>query len=43
MPDEARIRTVKLFSARGKAGFYRHLGFAERPPDGPGMEWQEHR
>ena len=35
----AGIREIQLFSARGKAGFYRMRGFQERPPDGPGMRW----
>ena len=33
----AGIRDVQLFSARGKAGFYRKYGFEERPADAPGM------
>lgn len=33
------IREIQLFSARGKAPFYRKRGFVERPPDGPGMRW----
>ncbi|MBU2551549.1 MAG: GNAT family N-acetyltransferase [Proteobacteria bacterium] len=28
---------VGLMAARGAAGFYRRHGFAERPPDAPGM------
>lgn len=35
--DEAGIRDVLLFSARGKAGFYRRFDFVERPDDAPGM------
>ena len=35
----AGIREIQLFSARGKAPFYRKRGFVERPPDGPGMRW----
>ena len=37
----AGIREIQLFSARGKAPFYRKRGFVERPPDGPGMRWVE--
>ncbi len=33
----AGIRDVQLFCATGKAGFYRGLGFLERPADAPGM------
>lgn len=33
----AGLRDVQLFSARGKASFYRQRGFIERPSDGPGM------
>ena len=35
----AGIREIQLFSARGKAPFYRKRGFVERPADGPGMRW----
>lgn len=35
---EARIRDIQLFSAKGKSGFYRKLGFVERDSDAPGME-----
>jgi GNAT superfamily N-acetyltransferase len=34
----AGVLQVQLFSARGKRGFYEHLGFVARPDDGPGME-----
>ncbi len=33
----AEIRSVQLFSARGKVGFYRKRGFVQRPDDAPGM------
>jgi GNAT superfamily N-acetyltransferase len=33
----AGIRDVQLFSAKGKAPFYRKYGFEERPVDAPGM------
>ena len=36
----ARIRDVQLFSAKGKAPFYRRLGFVDRPADAPGMDWK---
>ena len=36
--QEAGVLQVQLFSARGKRGFYEHLGFVARPNDGPGME-----
>jgi GNAT superfamily N-acetyltransferase len=36
--QEAGVLQVQLFSARGKRGFYEHLGFVARPDDGPGME-----
>jgi GNAT superfamily N-acetyltransferase len=39
---QAQIRDVKLFAARGKARFYRAMGFAERPADGPGMQLRRH-
>lgn len=33
----AGLREIQLFSAKGKAPFYRHSGFIERPDDAPGM------
>lgn len=33
----ANIRDIQLFSAAGKAPFYRKHGFVERPEDAPGM------
>lgn len=33
----AGLREVQLFSAKGKAGFYRKRGFVERSHDAPGM------
>lgn len=35
--DDARIRDVLLFAARGTEAFYRRLGFVPRAPDAPGM------
>jgi N-acetylglutamate synthase-like GNAT family acetyltransferase len=35
--DEAGIRDVLLFAARGTESFYRSHGFAPRPEDAPGM------
>jgi GNAT superfamily N-acetyltransferase len=35
--EARRIRDVQLFAAKGKAGFYKRLGFVERPADAPGM------
>jgi len=32
------IRDIQLFSAKGKAGFYKKHGFTIRPEDAPGME-----
>ena len=34
---EAGVREIQLFSARGKAPFYRKRGFLDRPVDAPGM------
>ena len=36
----ARIRDVQLFCAKGKAPFYRRLGFVDRSADAPGMDWR---
>ncbi len=36
----ARIRDVQLFCARGKADFYRKLGFVVRAEDAPGMDFR---
>jgi GNAT superfamily N-acetyltransferase len=33
-----QMRDIQLFSAKGKAGFYRKFGFQERPIDAPGMQ-----
>jgi GNAT superfamily N-acetyltransferase len=33
----AGLRDIQLFSAKGKAPFYRNRGFVERPEDAPGM------
>ena len=35
--EEAGIRDVLLFAARGVADFYRRFGFVERPDHAPGM------
>ncbi len=35
--EQARIRDIQLFCARGKRGFYEKFGFAARPDDAPGM------
>jgi GNAT superfamily N-acetyltransferase len=35
-----RMRDVQLFCAKGKAPFYRRLGFVDRPTDAPGMDWK---
>jgi GNAT superfamily N-acetyltransferase len=40
---ESRIRDIQLFSVKGKAGFYRKLGFRERPEGAPGMEVKLHQ
>lgn len=32
------IRDIQLFSVKGKAGFYKKMGFRERPEGAPGME-----
>ncbi|MGC9970825.1 MAG: GNAT family N-acetyltransferase [Bryobacteraceae bacterium] len=37
---DARIRDVQLFCARGKAPFYRRLGFVDRSADAPGMDFK---
>lgn len=34
---QAGIRDLHLFSATGRAGFYRKRGFTERPTGAPGM------
>ena len=36
----AGLRDIQMFSAKGRAAFYRHHGFVERPPDAPGMRYQ---
>jgi len=35
---ENNIKDIQLFSAKGKAGFYKKYSFVERPTDAPGME-----
>jgi GNAT superfamily N-acetyltransferase len=37
----AHIRDIQLFSAKGKAAFYRKHGFHPRPDDAPGMQLQD--
>ncbi len=39
----AGLRDIQLFSARGKAPFYRKRGFVDRPDEGPGMSWKPRR
>lgn len=36
----AGIRDIQLFAARGKRAFYERQGFAARPGDAPGMQFQ---
>jgi GNAT superfamily N-acetyltransferase len=38
---EAGIREIQLFSAIGKAPFYRKRGFAQRAADAPGMRLKQ--
>lgn len=38
---EHDIRSIHLFSANGKKGFYEKLGFEARPDDMPGMKYIE--
>jgi GNAT superfamily N-acetyltransferase len=33
-----QMRDIQLFSAKGKADFYKKFGFEERAPDAPGMQ-----
>ncbi len=40
---EANIRDIQLFSARGKEKFYRKRGFAPRPSDAPGMQYEKQK
>lgn len=35
-----RIRDIQLFCARGKRAFYEKRGFAARPEQAPGMQYQ---
>jgi ribosomal protein S18 acetylase RimI-like enzyme len=35
---QSKIRDIQLFCATGKIGFYKKLGFKERPERAPGME-----
>ena len=37
---DSRIHDVQLFCAAGKAPFYRRLGFRERNPEAPGMDYR---
>ena len=34
------VRDIQLFCARGKRAFYEKRGFAARPDDAPGMQYQ---
>lgn len=35
---EHRVRSIQLFSAKGKFGFYEKYGFEKRASDAPGMQ-----
>lgn len=35
---QENIKWIQLSCAKGKVGFYKTLGFEERPADGPGMQ-----
>lgn len=37
---EAGIKDIQLFCARGKREFYEKRGFAARPADAPGMDYE---
>jgi len=37
--QEADVRDVQLFCARGKRSFYEKRGFVARPDDAPGMQY----
>lgn len=37
--QEARIRDIQLFCAKGMRGFYEKHGFKPRPDEAPGMQW----
>ena len=39
--EDAGVRHIQLFSAKGKAPYYRKRGFVERPSDAPGMEFKK--
>jgi len=41
--QEAHIRDIQLFCAAGKRKFYERHGFAARPADAPGMQYQPTR
>jgi GNAT superfamily N-acetyltransferase len=38
--QEAHIRDIQLFSARGRREFYERHAFAARPDDAPGMQYR---
>jgi GNAT superfamily N-acetyltransferase len=38
--QEAHIRDIQLFCARGKRAFYEQHGFEARPDDAPGMQYR---
>jgi ribosomal protein S18 acetylase RimI-like enzyme len=38
--QEANIRDIQLFCARGKQAFYEKHGFVIRPTDAPGMQYR---
>ena len=37
--QEADVRDIQLFCARGKRSFYERRGFVKRPEDAPGMQY----
>ena len=38
--QEAHVREIQLFCARGKHEFYKRHGFEARPDDAPGMQYR---
>ncbi len=41
--NEAHIRDIQLFCARGKSAFYGKSGFNPRPEDAPGMSYMRQK
>ncbi|TDR23745.1 GNAT family N-acetyltransferase [Marinicella litoralis] len=39
--EAANIRSIQLFSAKGKVVFYEQRGFVARPADAPGMVYEK--